>query len=64
MQRPSSFQLLQHAYFTHDDFSENFLPELRKKVDQEFLGNPLLSKLYAQLMDSGLEKRGRMLINL
>ncbi|XP_054269610.1 cyclin-dependent kinase-like 4 isoform X2 [Macrosteles quadrilineatus] len=57
-QRPTSSQLLQHSYFTHDRFAEFFAPELRKKVEQEFQGNPLLSKIYLQLVDTSLEKKG------
>lgn len=56
--RPTSFQLLDHLYFTHDKFSENFLPELRKKVEQEFNSNPLLNKIHVQMMESSLEKKG------
>uniref|UniRef100_A0A1B6F466 cyclin-dependent kinase n=1 Tax=Cuerna arida TaxID=1464854 RepID=A0A1B6F466_9HEMI len=57
-QRPTSMQLLQHSYFTHDSFAESFVPELRKKIEQEFQGNPLLSKFYLQFMDPCAEKKG------
>ncbi|KAB7496546.1 Cyclin-dependent kinase-like 2 [Armadillidium nasatum] len=40
--RPSAEQLLKHDYFLHDSFPETFLPQLRKKVQQEFNSNLLI----------------------
>jgi hypothetical protein len=40
-------ELIRHLYFTHDHFSEHFLPILRAKVQEEFQGNPLLQKYQA-----------------
>jgi serine/threonine protein kinase len=41
---PSSVELIRHLYFTHDHFSENFLPILKAKIREEFQRNPLLQK--------------------
>lgn len=58
--RPTSSQLLQHPYFTHDNFVDEFLPKIRQKIEEEFLTNPLLDKqlLYS---DSYLERKGKAL---
>jgi serine/threonine protein kinase len=42
--RPTSIELIRHLYFTHDHFSEHFLPILRAKIQEQFEGNPLLQK--------------------
>lgn len=41
--RPTAEEMLAHSYFTHDDFPQTFLPNLRKKVLAEYRANPLLS---------------------
>ncbi|CAD7088233.1 unnamed protein product [Hermetia illucens] len=43
--RPSTACLLKHDLFTRDDFTENFLPELRSKINQETQMNPLLKRM-------------------
>uniref|UniRef100_A0A1B6LNZ8 cyclin-dependent kinase n=1 Tax=Graphocephala atropunctata TaxID=36148 RepID=A0A1B6LNZ8_9HEMI len=53
-QRASTSQLLHHPYFTQDNFSQQFLPEVRRKVRQEFLGNPLLGKFYLQHVEPNM----------
>ena len=40
--RPAAHKLLEHEYFVHDNFPDNFLPALRQKVQQEFSNNILL----------------------
>ena len=56
-QRPSSSELLRHPFFTHDRFSEHFLPVLRAKIQEEFEGNPLLQKYRSSpLMSSAAKK--------
>lgn len=42
--RATSVELIRHLYFTHDRFSEHFLPILKAKVQEQFEGNPLLQK--------------------
>jgi serine/threonine protein kinase len=42
--RPSCTTLLHHKLFTHDGFPQAFYPHLRKLVETEFLGNPLLQQ--------------------
>ena len=42
--RPSAQSLLGQDYFMHDDFQNQFLPELRRKVQKEFSSNALLVK--------------------
>lgn len=55
--RSTTTELLHHLYFTHDHFSEHFLPILRAKIQQEFQGNPLLQKYdTAILVDSSARK--------
>jgi len=44
-ERSSCTQLLQHKYFTHDNFAEKFTVELRQKVQKEYEDNPLLKTL-------------------
>lgn len=62
MQRPSSGHLLEHPYFTHDSFAEDFLPELKIKVEQEFQGNPLLNKNPSLIptVETSTEKKGAL----
>ena len=40
--RPAAHMLLDHEYFTHDNFPNSFLPSLRQKVQQEFSNNCLI----------------------
>ena len=47
--RYTSMELIRHLYFTHDQFSERFLPILRAKMQEEFQGNPLLRKYEAAI---------------
>jgi cyclin-dependent kinase-like len=55
--RSSSTELIHHLYFTHDHFSDNFLPILRAKIQQEFQGNPLLQKYETAIfVDSSARK--------
>ena len=42
--RSTSMELIRHLYFTHDHFSEYFLPVLRSKMQEQLQGNPLLQK--------------------
>ncbi|XP_069193815.1 uncharacterized protein [Procambarus clarkii] len=56
--RPSAQELLNHEFFTHDDFPETFLPVLRQKVQQEFSGNTLLG-LNGRRGSSTTDRRGR-----
>uniref|UniRef100_A0A1B6CUL1 cyclin-dependent kinase n=1 Tax=Clastoptera arizonana TaxID=38151 RepID=A0A1B6CUL1_9HEMI len=55
--RPASYDLLHHSYFTHDNFVEEFLPEISQKIEEEFLKNPLLVKQFVN-SDLSLEKKG------
>jgi cyclin-dependent kinase-like len=55
--RSTSTELIHHLYFTHDHFSEHFLPILRAKMQQEFQGNPLLHKHKAAIfVDSSAQR--------
>jgi cyclin-dependent kinase-like len=55
--RSTSAELIHHLYFTHDNFSEHFLPILRAKIQQEFQSNPLLQKYEAAIfVDSSVRK--------
>jgi hypothetical protein len=42
-------ELIRHLYFTHDHFSEYFIPILRSKLQEELQGNPLLQKYEAAI---------------
>lgn len=44
-QRPDTTKLLKHDLFTRDNFLDNFLVELRAKLNQELQGNPLLKRM-------------------
>jgi len=48
-QRSTSMELIRHLYFTHDHFSQYFLPILRSKMQEELQGNPLLQKYEAAI---------------
>jgi len=48
--RSTSMELIRHLYFTHDHFSEYFLPILRSKMQEELQGNPLLQKYEAAIL--------------
>lgn len=50
--RPNADGLIKHEYFTHDSFPEKFLPELKKKVQEEFNSNSL-SQVSTSRKDSG-----------
>lgn len=55
--RPTALELIRHPYFTHDHFSERFLPVLRAKIQEQFEGNPLLQKRQvADFMNSATRK--------
>jgi hypothetical protein len=47
--RSTSMELIRHLFFTHDHFSEYFLPILRSKLQEELQGNPLLQKYEAAI---------------
>ncbi|RZF41845.1 hypothetical protein LSTR_LSTR005307 [Laodelphax striatellus] len=51
--RANSNQLLDHNFFTHDDFPLHFLPDLQSKIHQEFQSNILLRRYQ---MNPELEK--------
>ncbi|XP_039299206.1 cyclin-dependent kinase-like 2 [Nilaparvata lugens] len=51
--RANSNQLLDHTFFTHDDFPLHFLPDLQAKIHQEFQSNILLRRYQ---MNPELEK--------
>ncbi|XP_069705463.1 cyclin-dependent kinase-like 2 isoform X2 [Periplaneta americana] len=57
--RPSSSELIRHLYFTHDNFSEHFLPILRAKVQEEFQDNPLLQKYQASIVVNSAARKTR-----
>lgn len=59
--RPSTPELLQHLYFTTDNFPGAFLPELRARIQQECQANPLLSRRFSNVVNSA---RGRELVQL
>lgn len=44
-QRPDTSKLLKHELFMRDNFLDNFLVELRAKLNQEMQGNPLLKRM-------------------
>lgn len=44
-QRPDTSKLLKHDLFTRDKFVETFLVELKGKLAQEMVGNPLLKRM-------------------
>lgn len=44
-QRPDTSKLLKHDLFTRDKFVETFLVELKGKLTQEMVGNPLLKRM-------------------
>lgn len=44
-QRPDTSKLLKHDMFTKDKFVEMFLVELKGKLAQEMVGNPLLKRM-------------------
>lgn len=44
-QRPDTSKLLKHDLFTRDKFVEAFLVELKGKLAQEMVGNPLLKRM-------------------
>lgn len=44
-QRPETTKLLKHDLFTRDKFVEAFLVELKGKLAQEMVGNPLLKRM-------------------
>ncbi|KAF4516924.1 hypothetical protein B566_EDAN008013, partial [Ephemera danica] len=54
--RPATPELLQHLYFTVDNFPAVFLPELRARIQQECMANPLLSR---RLSNTANSARGR-----
>jgi hypothetical protein len=54
--RPATSELLQHLYFTVDNFPAVFLPELRARIQQECMANPLLSR---RLSNTANSARGR-----
>jgi serine/threonine protein kinase len=54
--RPTTPELLQHLYFTTDNFPGAFLPELRARIQQECQSNPLLSRRFSNTANSA---RGR-----
>ena len=58
-QRPTTSELLRHPFFTHDRFSEHFLPILRSKIQEEFQGNPLLQKHQSSPHVSSAAKKTR-----
>ncbi|KAF0295570.1 Cyclin-dependent kinase-like 2 [Amphibalanus amphitrite] len=41
LQRPTCTDLLQHEYFTHDEFPQRHVPEIRRKIQLEFSSNSL-----------------------
>ncbi|GAB0098050.1 cyclin-dependent kinase-like 2 [Sergentomyia squamirostris] len=43
--RPDTRKLLKHELFTRDDFLDQFLPELKTKLNQEAQFNPLLKRI-------------------
>uniref|UniRef100_A0A7G3AXW9 cyclin-dependent kinase n=2 Tax=Lutzomyia longipalpis TaxID=7200 RepID=A0A7G3AXW9_LUTLO len=43
--RPDTRKLLKHDLFTKDDFLDQFLPELKMKLNQEAQMNPLLKRI-------------------
>jgi hypothetical protein len=43
--RPDTAALLRHNLFVRDNFLEEFLPQLKSKILQEFQGNPLLKRM-------------------
>ncbi|KAG1695329.1 Cyclin-dependent kinase-like 2 [Nymphon striatum] len=43
--RPSCEELMSSFYFTWDNFPNYFLPELKKKINEEFRQNPLLKRV-------------------
>ena len=58
-QRLTSSELIRHPLFTHDRFSERFLPILRAKIQEEFQGNPLLQKYQSSPLRSSAAKKTR-----
>lgn len=57
--RPCSSELLKHPFIVKDNFAEQFLPELRQRIIQEFQCNPLLRKYQsAVLLGSGPRRSG------
>ncbi|KAL0274825.1 UNVERIFIED_CONTAM: hypothetical protein PYX00_002857 [Menopon gallinae] len=56
--RPTASELLRHPFIMKDNFAEEFIPDLRQRIVQEFQCNPLLRKYQsAVLTESG--RRGR-----
>lgn len=52
-QRPDTAILLRHDLFTHDNFVDTFLAELKIKLTQEMQGNPLLKRMPSNGGSSG-----------
>lgn len=48
-ERATSGILLKHEYFTHDKFSDTFLPELLEIIQEENQANPLLQAKHSSI---------------
>ncbi|XP_037068133.1 LOW QUALITY PROTEIN: cyclin-dependent kinase-like 2, partial [Pollicipes pollicipes] len=61
-QRPGCRELLQHDFFTHDQFPQRQLPEIKRKIQQEFTSNSLGRK-FGSLTIGKKRKSNKLALN-